>query len=203
MSKEHHIIYIPGLLDSSPINKPFHNLAQFVWRNKGFYPHLYLPHWEKGQHFAPKLKSIVNLIDELTEQGFTVSLVGQSAGGSAVLNAFYERRDKVNGAINITGRLRSGINVKPTLQQAARMSQAFKESVLLFESENEPRFKPSDRKRVMTIRSWFDETVPASTVPLEGATNLVAPIIEHSLGGGFISILWSDKFLKFLKELSK
>jgi len=203
MSREHHIIYIPGLFDTHPVNRPFHNLAQAAWRKKGFHPHLYLPHWEEGHHFTPKLKGITHLIDALVQQGNIVSLVGQSAGGSAALNAFCERRDKVNGVVNITGRLRSGVNVRPTLQQAARISPAFKESVLLFERENEPILRPSDRKKIMTIRPWFDETVPASTVPLDGATNLVAPIVEHSSGGGFISIVWTSKFLEFLKELNR
>ncbi len=201
MSKEHHIIYIPGLRDTNPLNRPFYVLAEKAWRKQGFYPHIFYPHWEEGRHIQPKLKAITDLIDELAEQQHTVSLVGQSAGGSAALNAFFERRNTVCGVVNVTGRLKSGVNVRPSLDHAAKNSPAFKESVLLFEQENEPRLTSEERKRVMTIRPILDEVVPAPTVPVEGAINLVAPIMEHSLGGGFISILWSKNFLSFLREL--
>lgn len=202
MNKAHHLVYVPGLRDAAIFNKPFRSLAKIAWEKQGCYPHIYLPCWEEGLSFTPKLRGIIDLIDELTEKGYKVSLIGQSAGGSAVLNAFCERRDRVNGVINITGRLKSGENVRPTLGQAARFSPAFKESVLLFETKNEPTLTDQDRARIMTIRPWLDETVPASTVAVRGSTNLIAPIVEHSIGGGLISIFYAHKFLSFLEELS-
>jgi pimeloyl-ACP methyl ester carboxylesterase len=201
MSKEHHIIYVPGLRDTATFNRLFHPIVAWVWRQQGFYPHVYLPHWEEGKSFQPKLDGIIKLIDELKAEGHNVSLIGQSAGGSAVLNAFSERRNLVNGVVNVTGRLRTGIRVKPSLNQATRISPAFKQSVLMFENQNEPTLIQADRRRIMTYRPWFDETVPVSTVPIEGATNLVSPFPEHSAGGGFICTVLSGKISGFLRGL--
>jgi len=202
MSKEHHVIYVPGLHDQHPINK---NLTRFVplfWKPYGFQGHIVAPHWEEGKEFAPKLKRILAKIDELADQGHIVSLIGQSAGGSAVMNAYSERRNMINGVVDVTGRLREGENVSPSLEVAARSSPAFAESVLLFERKNEPTLSNQDRKKIMTIRPFWDEVVPATTVPLEGATNLVAPIPEHSIGGIAMCTIFAKRILYFLNNLA-
>lgn len=200
MAKQHHVIYVPGLRDTWIINKAIIKVLPFFWEPQGIHIHVFSPHWEQGTRFAPKLKQLTDKIDSLVKQGHKVSLVGQSAGGSATLNAFCIRKSVVHRIINSTGRLRAGNNVWPSLKQAAKISPAFKESVLLFEKKNEPTLTKVDRKRILTIRPLWDETVPASTVPLDGATNLIAPIIEHSLGGIFIVSFYSKVMLDFLKE---
>lgn len=198
MSKEHHVVYIPGLRDQWFLNRNLARLLPLFWDRRGFPIHVVAPHWEQGESFEPKLKAITDEIDRLIEMGHRVSIIGQSAGGSAGLNAFAQRKDVLSKAINVTGRLRAGVNVKPTLEKAAYYSPAFRESVLLFENELGLTLTAEDRKRIMTLRPWWDEIVPASTVPLEGATNLVAPIPEHTLGGAYIMSLYSKVLQSFL-----
>lgn len=199
MSKEHHVIYVPGLHDQWILNRTLTNLLPIFWKPQGFYPHVIQPHWEEGTVFAPKLKLVINKIDELVDNGRIVSIIGQSAGGSAALNAFCERKGVLKRAVNVTGRLRAGEKVRPTLDHAAIKSPAFKESVLLFEEQNEHLLTKEDRKRMMTIRPIWDEVVPSSTVFVEGATNLVAPMIEHSLSGALLVSVWSKTILDFLR----
>lgn len=199
MKAEHHIVYIPGLKDQS-IGKHLVKLLPRFWDNRGFPIHVVFPHWEEGTTFTPKLNKITEQIDQLISDDHRVSVIGQSAGGSAGLNAFCLRKDVMEAAINVTGRLREGMNVRPTLEEAASKSPAFKESVLLFERENEIGLTGKDRKRVLTIRPWWDEVVPAATVPLQGATNLVAPMVEHSLGGIYVMSVYSKVLQDFLKR---
>jgi hypothetical protein len=198
---QHHLIYIPGLNDQ--YQKQIIKIPQFFWKTQGFYSHVIFPEWEKGYKFAPKLKLITDKIDELINLRHTVSLVGQSAGGSAALIAFCERRDVLNGVVNATGRMRAGEKVSPTLEYASRYSPAFKEAVLLFEHEHEPSLTSHDRAKIMTIRPRLDRTVPPSTVPISGAINLTAPMINHSVGGFIIISSQSSVWLNFLRNLEK
>lgn len=200
MFKEHHIVYVPGLSDQSFINKGLSGMLPLIWKIYGFETHIVYPHWQEGNSFQPKLKKILDKIDALSTSVYTVSLIGQSVGGSAVLNAFCERRNMVNGVINICGRVRAGKNVSPTLEIAARNSPAFIESVLLFERKNEPGLNDQDRKKIMTVRPLWDEIVPKSTVPIRGAKNIIVPSFEHSLSGILACTLYSGTALGFLKN---
>lgn len=199
MSKEHHIIYVPGLHDQLFINKGLTKMLPPIWRLHGFTTHIVYPHWEEGNSFQPKLRKILQEIDELHNLGYKVSLVGQIAGGNAVLNAFTERRNIVSGVVNICGRIRAGENVRPTLEHAGRHSQAFIESVSMFEKDNEPTLTDQDRKKIMTIRPLWDETVPSSTVSIRGAKNIVIPSVEHSLSGILACTVYSGITLGFLR----
>jgi pimeloyl-ACP methyl ester carboxylesterase len=202
MNKEHHLIYIPGLHDSNRFNKFFHQLATRRWQSKGFYPHIYYPNWEDDRDFKEILKEITTIIDTLVAKEHIVSLIGQSAGGSAALNAFCIRKDVVNGVVNITGRLKAGKHVTPSLDKAAKTSSTFKESILLLEHVHEPLLTEAERKKIMTIRPLLDQTVPTVTVAVQGAQNKIVPIIEHSLAGGIISIFWTNQWMRFLTELN-
>ncbi len=200
MSKEHHLIMIPGLSDQGFLQKRLMNLVPEYWRKYGIIGHVVYPNWEDGESFAPKLKRMVKKVDELIEQDHDVSVMGLSAGGSAVLNIFCERKNVLRGAINATGRLRAGERVHPSLDFAAKSSLAFKESVLLFENKNEKILTKDDRKRIMTIRPLWDEIVPASTVAVQGADNRIIPVIDHLLAGGYVSFIYGKKIVLFINK---
>lgn len=195
MKKKHHVIYIPGLNDQHPLNRNLAKLLPLYWNRFGVTTHVISPHWEEGNSFGPKLKLILKEIDKISHLEHTITLIGQSAGGSAAMNAFCERRNMIKKVVNITGRLKKGKDVKPTLEWASRQSPAFKESVLLFERVNEQTLRLSDREKITTIRPFWDETVPSVTVGIKGATNIVVPFPEHSFGGTCILISYALKIL--------
>lgn len=198
MSKEHHVIYIPGLNDQ----RTAYDLLINSWNNYGVVPHVHRVGWHDGEdNFKPKLNRLVNEVNKLINQGNTVSLVGGSAGGSAVLNTLLEQ-PKINAVVNLCGRLRAGENVHPSLEWAAKNSSAFKESVLLFESK-EPRMKQELRKKVLNLIPIWDEVVPKPTVPLKGARNQTLPSIEHMLSGFLGMTLFAPIIMRFIKEKAK
>jgi hypothetical protein len=203
MYKQHHIIYVPGLRDTNPLLIPFHKMAISVWRLLGFYPHIYYPRWEEKKSFKTKLDLLVKLVDKLTTDGHLVSLVGQSAGGSMVMNAFSLRKNSLVAAININGRLKAGLKVTPSLEYASKKSPSFKQSVILFEMKNESTLTIKDRQKLLTIRPLWDETVPKGTSEIKGANNRVFPLIEHMLTGGVVTIICPKIFLNFIKKLER
>lgn len=200
MPKEHHLVIVPGLSDQSLLQKKAMELLPLYWKRYGVVGHVVAPNWEDGESFKIKLRKILKVIDKLVDKGYEVSVLGLSAGGSAALNAFAERKKVLGGVVNGTGRLREGRNVRPSLAWAARNSQAFAESVLLFEHKNEPTLAKSDRKKIMTLRPLLDEVVPSPTVAVPGADNRTIPVVGHLLGGVYLGLVMGKDIVAFLNE---
>lgn len=198
MPRVHHVIYVPGLDDS----RKGYELLINRWKIYSIMPHVYRVGWTDGEeNFEPKLKKLVIEINNLIKQKQTVSLVGGSAGGSAVMNAFL-KQPKINAVVSICGRLKTGENVSPSLEWAARNSPAFKSSVLMFEKK-EPSMKKEQRDKVLTLSPLWDEIVPRTTIPLQGATNKTLPSFEHVITGFLGMTLFSPIVLGFIKERAK
>ena len=148
--------------------------------------------WQgKEKDFERKLEKVVALIDTYCADGYTVSLLGTSAGGSAVINAFAMRKDKIHKVINVCGRLRKGENVFPTLDKASLTSKSFYDSIIQCENNLE-KLSPNDSNKILTLRPLFDELVPSSTVSVPGAMNIILPTIEHVLSISFALTLYSS-----------
>ena len=165
------------------------------WRKYGFDPIVYSIGWhDSEQGFIPKLDRLLEFIDKLYEEGNVISLVGTSAGGSAVVNAFTKRKRKIASVVNICGRLRVGTHKGiHSFEARTAPSPAFAESVHMCEQEIEA-FTLDDKKRILTIRPLFgDELVPANTVTIDGANNVVIPSGEHVLSIALaLSLLFAE-----------
>lgn len=195
MPKEHHVIYVPGLAD----DRKGYELLVGWWTVYGVIPHVHRVGWyDEERTFKPKLQRLLSIVDDLLDKGNIVSLVGGSAGGSAVLNVLFEQ-PKINAVVNICGRLRAGQNVSPSLEVASKKSAAFKDSVLVFES-NEPDMKLSERRKVLNLIPVWDAVVPKTTVPLEGATNEIIPSVGHMLSGFLGLTLFSPLVMNFIHK---
>lgn len=137
---------------------------------------------DSTKKFQTKLEELLKLIDNLNGQGHKISLIGSSAGGSAVLNAFLKRKNIIHKVVNICGRLRQGPQTGFwSFKNRTKTSPAFAESVITFESK-ETELTAEDKKKILTIPPLFDEGVPASAVIIPGALNKTIPIIDHYLG---------------------
>lgn len=198
MSKEHHVIYVPGLSDQ----KKGYELLINRWSMYGVVPHVYRVGWhDQEKTFEPKLNRLVAAVNKLLDKGDTVSLVGGSAGGSAVLNALLEQPE-INAVVNLCGRLRAGENVFPSLELAARKSPSFKDSVTIFESK-EPQMTAQQRSKVLNLIPIWDEVVPKTTVSLNGAKNQTLPSVEHMVSGFLGMTLFAPIVMRFIKQQAK
>lgn len=163
------------------------------------YPEVEQIIWKDGIGFAPKLKKITDLIDRLVSNGDTVSLIGTSASGSLMLNAFIERKGVVEKVINVGGFVRPGNRSgQRNFDERSAASIAFRESVLRFASL-ESILTPEDRKKILTVRPLWDELVPPETVVIKGALNRQVPMVGHVLGIATAMVLY-DPLIMFLKS---
>ncbi len=201
MVKKHFVIIIPGLGDEvGTLQK-----VTSHWKKYGLEPVMHSVGWRDGKNeFLPKLARLIVLIDRLAKDGAIVSLVGTSAGGSAALNAFIERRNVIHGVINVCGRLRTGPEKGfRSFQSKTASSPAFAQSVKLVEA-NEVNLTTRDRQKIMTVRALFgDELVPADTTILVGAYNATVPTPEHVLSIGAALTLFSKPLIAFLKARTR
>ncbi|MEK7543777.1 MAG: hypothetical protein AAB557_02840 [Patescibacteria group bacterium] len=201
MSLKHKVILIPGLGDRTRLLE----WAVGHWRRYGLEPIVYAVGWRDEENaFRPKLKKLVALIDQIVKNGDKVSFVGTSAGGSAALNAFMQRKSKIYKVINVCGRLRVG----PTtgflsFDSKTKSSPAFAESVRLCERGIAQLSLP-DRRKIMTMRAMFgDELVPPETAVIDGALNIQIPIGEHMLSIGAALTIFSKPLITYLVSRNK
>lgn len=196
MSKEHHVIIGPGM-DGKVDNLRF---LTKNWPSKyGLTPDVMPIVWKDAEHFDEKLARITDEIDSFTQSGDTVSLVGCSASGSLMLNAFIERRNVVHKVVNLDGFARPG-TAKGFRNFDVRSAQsvAFRESVIRF-AELEKTLTSQDKKKILTVRPFFgDELVPADTVVIQGALNKTVPMGEHIISIA-MALVWYQPVIAFLK----
>jgi len=195
---KHKVIIIPGLGDDTRMIK----FATNHWQNFGLDIVPYSMGWRDGKNdLKSKLQRLVGLIDEFSQKGNTVSLIGTSAGGSAVLSAFIERRNTIHRVVNVCGRLRTGSQKGiRSFKVRTASSPAFAQSVRLCE-ERESELGDNDRLRIMTVRAMFgDELVPSDTATIEGAYNIKIPTIEHMFSIGMALTIFSKPIISFLNE---
>jgi len=196
MLPEHHVIIVPGL--GNGVHK--HTWATEKWKNFGLIPHIFDAQWTINEpDLQPKLASAIDLVDELFSHENKISLVGNSAGSSFVLNVFNQRKDKIHKVIINCGRVRTGDWPWFTFRQATTSSSSFKESVLKSEKAI-LTLSWKDKKKILTLRPLFDEVVPYDTVPIDGAINEITPSIGHVLSIALNMTLFSGRIRKFLQE---
>jgi pimeloyl-ACP methyl ester carboxylesterase len=194
MPIKNHVIIIPGL--GNGVSK--HLWAAQSWKKYGIIPHVFDTKWKIVENgFPEKFNRALKLIDSLSDRNSWVSIVGNSAGSSFALNLYGKRRAKISRVIINCGRVRDGDWPWFTFDQATASSPSFKESVLRSQ-ELEKTLTTNDRKKILTLRPLFDEVVPPSTVPINGAKNKVIFSLEHSLTIALNMTLFKKQIIDFI-----
>lgn len=197
-SPRHCVILVPGLGDN--IYKL--EWVKSLWKQNNIHLVIHTAPWnKKNEKLEPKLDRLLKKIDELHTKGYIVSLVGTSAGGSLIINAFSNRKNKIHRVINVCGRVRKGEGVSPSLEIAGKGFPAFAKSVITCEKEI-PTFNAQDRKKIMCVRPFlFDAIVPMDCIFIEGTTNITVPIFFHMFGIGAALSIFRKRLIEFIKEV--
>lgn len=195
MPPTHHVIIVAGMGN---------DVATLTWATRqwpryGIIPHVFNAQWQTEEpEFQPKLDQCISLVDRFAVHGHTVSLIGNSAGSSFVINVFAARKNKIHRVVTNCGRLRTGGWPWFTFDQTTKYSPSLKESVLGSEKVI-ASLKPAEKKKIMTMRPLFDEIVPWFTVPISGAKNVITPSVEHVLSIALHMTLLRRSILGFLQ----
>lgn len=187
-----HIFYVPGLGDHRPTGQ---RQVIRLWRLHGVNAHFYPMHWSDQRSFAAKLEAFLAAIDYELNQGHRVSLVGASAGASAVINAFAARKDRLHRVVCISGKLHNPESIAHTFAS----HPSFAES-LAFLPANIERLHSTDRSRILSLHPWRDSMVPVPDTRIDGANEGTLPIIGHVLSIAYAITIGSARIAKYLKS---
>ncbi len=194
--KQHHVIYVPGLGDPRYGKQGW---ALRLWSVYGVYAHYFPLIWGDGELFEPKFKRLINKIDEVYDQGHIVSLVGVSAGASAVVNAYAQRKDKINGVVCICGKLNNPQTMYPHI---FIKNPAFKGSMEKLPSSLR-KLSSAKRRRILSIHPLSDHSVPPADTIIPGAQEKRVISMGHVFTIATQITLGAPAFISYLKRLAK
>lgn len=188
--KFHNVVILAGTGDSKTVRMM--DLATRHWKNHGLVVTIYNVGWkDNSTKLESKLAEIEKLVEKLAVKG-EVSIIGCSAGGSAAFNLLLKRRDIIQKAISICGRLRTSKAWSPS-------SNKLHQSVLLFEGQ-EAQIPEELKRRMMTVSPQFgDQLVPSDTSHMEGAYNFKIPTAEHNFSISMALTLLKKPLIDFIK----
>jgi pimeloyl-ACP methyl ester carboxylesterase len=124
---------------------------------------------------------VLKEVDALLAQGYTVSVIGASAGASMALHAYAARKDTISGVVLICGEISDVKNIR---ESYFKENPAFKTSMERL-PETLRQLSLQDRLRIMSIHPIFDETVPIKHTVLDGARMYTSISFGHSVTIGF------------------
>jgi hypothetical protein len=190
------LLIIPGLGDDV-------NWTKFLTRNweknYGIKIHVIAFGWEgDASKFQSRFNAMEKNLDALLEKEENVSLLGISAGGSAVINLYFKKRTKVKKVVTVCGRL-NDVNIKPSWKNNAESYRILKHSIKLCE-ENTNKLINEDKKRILTIRPYYDDIVPVRTMIINGALNEKIYSVQHMISIALGLTFYSKKIADFLKS---
>jgi pimeloyl-ACP methyl ester carboxylesterase len=192
MKEQHHVIYVPGLGDN---NTRYQRLAIGWWHHYGVIPHFQSMDWGDGEPFEPKMERILGKVDELAKIG-RVSLVGTSAGASAVLNTFARRTDSIHKVVTICGKIQ---NLQTIQEWRYRRNPAFRDSAAILPSSLE-QFGQDELFRILNIYPIWDGVVPAHDAVMEGTQTFRIPSIGHAFSIGCTVLFGAHAIAEFVKS---
>lgn len=186
------VIYIPGLGDPNNGEKALLKIWSFYQLEVIYHP-LY---WNDNRPFIVKLNEVIDLIERVAINDTVVSLVGISAGASAVLNVFAEKKESINKVVCICGKINNPNTISP---KRFEINPSFKESLDLLPSSLN-RLDMEDRKRIFSLHPIYDGLVPIKDTFIEGANNKLMFSAGHAASIVYADTIHSYLIAKYIKS---
>lgn len=186
------IIYVPGIRDD--LFGVQSVLIQW-WRLRGVRPVMLTMPWIGQEAFEPKLARLIAQIDRYHQRGYRVCLVGASAGASAVLNAYSQRKEVVGGVAYVCGKINDPESVS---RQTYSNNPAFKTSMFQLQQVL-GNLNAVDKKKFVSFYSPVDTTVPHADTIIDGVVEQKLPALRHGLAILYTLSFGSRKLLNTLK----
>lgn len=191
--QKHYVIYVPGIKDDLLYVQ---SLLIQTWRFHSVQPVMLTMPWAGDGEFEPKLARLIAKIDTYRQSGRKVSLVGASAGASAVLNAYMQRKDDINAVAYICGKINFPDTVAPRIYAK---NPAFKTSLQQLQ-QTLRRLTPSDRTKLHSFYSPIDTTVPYPHTVIDNATEKKLPSLRHMWAILYALSLGSSALIQAIKK---
>lgn len=151
--------------------------------------------WRKNESLDTKLARLSSLIHTLRKKGNDVTLVGVSAGASAVLNVYAED-SQLTKVICICGKVNRPAAVSSFLY---KRNPAFRESMSRVD-RSVAGLTNEQRQNILSIHPWVDLTVPVSDTRIAGAVEKTVPGWSHAIGIISGIVIGAPTIAKFIRK---
>lgn len=185
-----HIIFVPGLGDYRSFGQ---NIGIQLWRLFGLTPHYLALGWNVKEGYEVKQQRLTKLIDTLRLSG-TVSLVGVSAGASAVLNT-YAASDNIEKVVCISGKINNPQTIGPgTLLANHDFGESMKRLAASLKAIEDRT------QNIMSIHPVHDQVVPIADTIIPGAREKTVPGRSHASGIFFGIVFGAFSIVRFVRS---
>lgn len=189
------LIYVPGLGDEKLNNR---RLLMRFWNLRNVRIVLCPMKWGESEPWETKLERLQSLITQKSQEGYRVSLIGESAGASAVLPAFFRSNQKVHAVILLCGKSHHPETVSQSL---FIKFPSLKDAV--YESDSVVnQLSDAQKARIVNVHPLVDHVVPIADTKIAGVKNSRMPIIGHATSIIFANIFWTGPITRFIRTLS-
>lgn len=190
---KHTIIYVPGLGDSNLSGR--RKLLSF-WHFRNVRIEICSMDWTLAEPWQAKLDRLLEQIDKLVSERKTVSLIGESAGASAVIVALTRREAKLNRVILLCGKYQYPDRVAA---YRYKLNPMFKDA--LTESHALVSNLTADQKtKIINLHPIYDPVVPVAETKEPGFKDSTMPIIGHATSIVFANTIWSWRIVHFVRS---
>ena len=149
--------------------------------------------WSDGRSFEAKLANLLRQIDVQITAENQVSLIGVSAGASAVINAYAQRKSEIHGVVCICGKLRN----PQTAANRFKTNPAFRDSLMML-PESLESLSQKDKQKILSVHPLWDGSVPVADTKIDGALERTVPVLGHITGISYAISFGSRRIAKFL-----
>lgn len=189
---KHIVLYVPGLGDHRLDGR---RKLLSLWHYRGIQIEISAKEWTVDHSWEFKLKRLVATIDRLHGPNTSISLIGESAGASAVLQALRLRQDKLNAVILLCGKSQYPERVAPRLY---RKNPALRDAMIGSQAVVDT-LTASEKSKILNLHPLLDPIVPVWETKIPGVKNARIPSIGHATSIIVGMSLWSWRIVSFIR----
>ena len=193
MNIQHTVIYVPGLGDTNISNR---KKLLGTWHYKNIELIAHTVNWQIDEPWTAKLNKLLDSIDQQLALGKSVSLIGESAGASAVVQALQHRTDSLTAVILLCGKSqypdRIGHHLRrrnPRLYEAVSGSHTYIQTM-----------SDTAKSKLLNFHPIADPVVPVQETKIPGVQDTRIPSFGHAVSIVFGMTIWSFKIVQFIRE---
>lgn len=197
MKRPLHVLYVPGLGDDNIVSQ---RVLIGLWKIWGVHARIIPMRWSSDESWDRKKARVSAFADRYSAKHGTIGIVGVSAGASAALTIFAQRRSYVHGCVLIAAK---GLHADGVGPEYRRKNPALYDAVRSSEQALD-ELQTADRARIQSRFALWDGVVPRADSIIPGARNRVVFSVGHALTIATQLLFGAPFFVRFLRiQLSK
>jgi hypothetical protein len=166
------------------------NILAKKYRKYGLNLSVFEVDWHaKESNFEDRFMELCKLTDSLIKGGEPVCLIGYSAGASVVLSIF-EKFPQVDLVVTVNGKI---LNTNTIGEEYYNPNPSLRASIKKMDLAL-PKLSPEQIRKVICLKSLYDEVVLPSDATLPGAKIITKPYVLHAPSIA-LSLYFLPKFL--------